>query len=56
MLRAFLFQLAALPGILAALVLRGIVPGTITAFAATVILSMLVAMFNAWVLLVEIIR
>jgi hypothetical protein len=55
-LRAFLFQLSTLPGIWAALALCGLVPGTITAFAATVILSMLVAMFNAWVLLVEIIR
>jgi hypothetical protein len=55
-LRGFLFQLATVPGIWAALALCGLLPGTITAFAATVILSMLVAMFNAWVLLVEIIR
>lgn len=55
-LRAFLFQLATVPGIWAALALYGLLPGNITAFAATVILSMLVAMFNAWVLLVEIQR
>jgi len=38
------------------LALCGLLPGTVTPFAAGVILSMLVAMFNAWVLLVEIIR
>jgi hypothetical protein len=55
-LRATLTQIATLPGIWAGFALCGVVQGTISAFAAGVILSMLVAMFNAWVLLVEIIR
>jgi hypothetical protein len=55
-LRAVLFQAATVPGIWSGLALCGVLPGSITAFAAGVILSMLVAMFNAWVLLVEIIR
>jgi len=54
--RAVLVQIATVPGIWSGLALCGVLPGTITAFAAGVIISMLVAMFNAWVLLVEIIR
>lgn len=55
-IRAALSQVATVPGMWASLALCGVLPGTITPFAVGVILSMLVAMFNAWVLLVEIIR
>ena len=55
-IRAVLSQVATLPGIWASLALCGVVAGDVTPLAAAVILSILVAMFNAWVLLVEIIR
>ena len=55
-LRAMLHQIAALPGVIASLALWGLVPGGIAWFAFGVIASMLVAMFNACVLLVEILR
>ena len=55
-LRVILFEIATLPGIWSSLALCGVLPGGIKAFAVGVILSMLVAMYNAWVLLVEIIR
>ncbi len=54
--RVILFQVATLPGIWASLALCGVLPGGITAFAVSVILGILVAMYNAWILLVEIIR
>ena len=49
-------QVAALPGIVASLSLFGLVPGGIGWFALGVIASILVALLNAWVLLVEILR
>jgi modulator of FtsH protease len=55
-LRALLLQVATLPAIWGALALRGVVSGGIGEIAAAVILSILVAMFNAWVLLIEILR
>jgi modulator of FtsH protease len=55
-LRAVLHQVATLPGVLAGLSLCGLFPGGIAWFAGGVIACMLVAMFNAWVLLVEILR
>lgn len=55
-LRAVLLQFATLPAIWGALGLRGVVSGGVGEIAAAVILSMLVAMFNAWVLLIEILR
>lgn len=55
-LRAVLHQAATLPGVLAVLALWGFLPGGIAWFAAGVILAMLVAVLNAWVLLVEILR
>jgi hypothetical protein len=55
-LRAVCFQVAALPGVLAALSLCGLLPGGIGWYAAGVILSFLVAILNAWVLLIEILR
>jgi len=55
-MRILLHQVATLPGVLAGLALCGIVPGGIGWFAAAAIASMLIAMFNAWVLLVEILR
>jgi len=55
-LRAVLHQAATLPGVLASLSLCGLAPGGIAWFAAGAIASMLVAIFNAWILLVEILR
>lgn len=55
-LRATLHQFATLPGVLAGFSLCGFLPGGIAWFALGVIASMLVAMFNAWILLVEILR
>lgn len=55
-IRAVLNQAATLPGVLAVLALCGLLPGGIACFAAGVITSMIVAMLNAWVLLVEILR
>jgi modulator of FtsH protease len=49
-------QVAAVPGILAGLSLFGVIPGGLAWFAFGVIASMLVALLNAWVLLVEILR
>jgi type IV secretory pathway TrbD component len=54
--RVVLYQVAALPGVLACVALGGFIPGGIAWFAVGVILSMLVAVLNAWVLLVEILR
>jgi hypothetical protein len=54
--RAILHQAATLPGVLAVLALCGLLPGGIAWFAVGAILSMLVAMYNAWILLVEIMR
>ena len=55
-LRAVLHHVATLPGALSGLSLCGLFPGGIARFASGVIACMLVAMFNAWVLLVEILR
>jgi modulator of FtsH protease len=55
-LRAVLHQVATLPGVLAGLSLCGLFPGGIAWFAFGVIACMLLAMFNAWILLVEILR
>jgi hypothetical protein len=55
-LRAVLHQAATLPGVLAGLSLCGLISGGIAWFAAGVIACMLVAIFNAWILLVEILR
>jgi hypothetical protein len=55
-LRAILHQVATVPGVLGGLSLCGLLPGGITWFAGGVIACMLVAMFNAWILLVEILR
>jgi len=55
-IRAVLIQVAGLPGVWASLSLFGLLPGNVALLAAGVILSILVAMFNAWILLIEIIR
>jgi hypothetical protein len=55
-LRAFLLQVAALPAVLTGLSFLGVLPGGLTWFGVGAILSILVAMFNAWVLLIEILR
>jgi hypothetical protein len=54
--RALLHQIASLPGVLAGLAISGLLPGGMTWLAMGVIGSMLVAICNAWILLVEIIR
>lgn len=55
-LRVVLLQIATLPGVLASGALLGFVPGGIGWFAFGVIASLLVGIFNAWILLVEIVR
>jgi len=55
-IRGVLHQAATLPGVIAGISLCGYLPGGLDWFAVGVIVSMLVAMFNAWVLLVEILR
>ena len=54
--RVLLHQLATLPGIATCLGLCGVLQVDFTWFAATVIASLLLSMFNAWILLVEILR
>jgi modulator of FtsH protease len=54
--RALLHQSATLPGLLSALALCGLFPGGIAWFAMGVIMAIIVAVMNAWVLLVEILR
>jgi modulator of FtsH protease len=54
--RAILHQIAAFPGVLTGLSLLGVLPGGLTWFGVGAILSILVAMFNAWILLIEILR
>jgi modulator of FtsH protease len=54
--RTLLHQTATLPGVLAALSLCNLLPGGIAWLAVGVIASILVAVVNAWVLLVEIVR
>jgi len=56
LIRGVLLQVATLPAIWAALALLGVLPGGITVYAIAAILSMLVAMYTAWVLLIEILR
>ena len=54
--RTLLHQAAALPGVLAACSLWGLLPGGMLWLGAGVLTSMLVAIGNAWILLVEILR
>jgi modulator of FtsH protease len=54
--RVVLHQVGALPLVIGALGMAGIVPAGVGCVAAGCILSMLVAMIGAWVLLVEILR
>lgn len=54
--RAALHQIASLPGLLAGIALSGLLPGGLTWLAIGIIGSMLVALCNAWILLVEILR
>jgi modulator of FtsH protease len=56
LVRAALHQLAAVPAVLAAACLITLHPGGMDWLALGAIASMLVAIFNAWVLLVEIMR
>jgi hypothetical protein len=54
--RAVLHQIATLPAVLAAGSLCGLLPGGMQWLAAGVTMSILVAMCNAWILLIEILR
>jgi modulator of FtsH protease len=54
--RFVLYQFATLPLLLAGLSLQGHLAGGLAWFALAVILSIVVALLNAWVLLVEILR
>jgi hypothetical protein len=54
--RTLLHQAATLPGVLTGLSLCGLLSGGLAWFAVGAIMSMLVAMYSAWILLVEIIR
>jgi hypothetical protein len=54
--RAINHQIATLPGVLGVLSLCGWIPGGIGWYAIGVILSIIIAILNAWVLLVEILR
>ncbi len=56
MLRFVLYQAATAPLLLAGLSLRGYLAGGLAWFALAVVLSITVALLNAWVLLVEILR
>jgi hypothetical protein len=55
-LRFVLYQAATMPLLLAGLSLRGYMAGGLAWFALAVVLSITVALLNAWVLLVEILR
>jgi modulator of FtsH protease len=55
-LRFALHQIATLPLLLAGLALIGFLPGGLGWFAAALVLSLIVGLFGAWVLLVEILR
>jgi hypothetical protein len=55
-IRFVLFQGATVPLLLAGLSLRGHLDGGLLWFAVGLILSLIVALYNAWVLLVEIMR
>jgi len=55
-LRFVLYQAATLPLLLAALSLRGHLAGGLSWFAASLLISLMVSLFNAWILLVEILR
>ena len=54
--RFILHQVAAFPGVLTGLSFLGLMPGGLVWFGVGAILSILVAMFNAWILLIEILR
>jgi len=54
--RTLLHQAATLPGVLAAFSLWGLLSGGMRWLGAGVIASLLVAICNAWILLVEILR
>ena len=50
------YQIATLPAVIAGFAVMGVVPGGLYWLGAFVVLSLVVAMTNAWVLLVEIMR
>jgi modulator of FtsH protease len=50
------YQVATLPAVIAGLAVLGLVPGGLHWLGAFVVLALVVAMTNAWVLLVEIVR
>jgi hypothetical protein len=55
-IRFLLFQAATLPLLVTALSLLGYVAGGLRWFALSLIVSLLVALYSAWVMLVEILR
>ncbi len=55
-MRVVMHQAAALPGVAAGASLLGYLPGGVYWFAGGAVLSLAVALLNAWVLLVEIMR
>jgi hypothetical protein len=55
-IRFFLFQSATVPLLMAGLSLRGHLDGGLLWLACGLIVSLIVALYNAWVLLVEILR
>jgi hypothetical protein len=55
-IRFLLFQGATVPLMLAGISLRGYLGGGLLWFALSLIMSLMVALYNAWVLLVEIVR
>ncbi len=55
-MRFSLHQAATLPLLFAALSLGGVLRGGLYWLAAALLMSLVVGMFNAWVLLVEIVR
>ena len=55
-IRGVLHQLATLPAVLAAFSLCGLLQGGMLWLGAGVVISMLVAICNAWILLIEILR
>jgi hypothetical protein len=50
------YQIATLPAVITGLAVMGVVPGGLYWLGAFIVLALIVAMTNAWVLLVEIVR
>jgi modulator of FtsH protease len=55
-LRFLAYQIATIPALLMGLAAMGVLPGGLSWLGAFVVLALIVALVNAWVLLVEIVR